>query len=98
MTRLTNLILLLVIIMVCYWFWKQPETHGDAEKIKAAVVAIPDKAIAAAAKISNTIEDGTIPKKAENTWEQTKEKAIETKEKIKRDFEEAKKKERAQQD
>lgn len=95
--RTTNLLLLIVIVLGCYWLWKQPATHGDAEKVKETITALPDKAIDAAAKISNKIEDAKIPEKAGKALENAKEEVKEAGENIKQDFEDARKKDREQQ-
>lgn len=95
--RTTPLLLLIIIGLALYWFWKQPETHDDMAKLKAGVEALPDKAITAAAKVSNRIEDQKIPEKTENALDNLKEDVKETKENIKEDFEEAKRKDREQQ-
>ncbi len=95
--RLTNLFLLVLIILACYWLWKRPEIRNDTRKIENAISALPDKAVDAAAKISNKIDDAKIPEKTEKAWDKAKEEAKETKENIKQNFEDAKQKDREKQ-
>lgn len=92
MGRLINLFLLALIVLGVVWYFNQPQNRDDAEHAKAAISDLPDKAINAAAKISNRIEDA--PEKTKKALNNAKEEIKETKEEIKNNFEEAKRKDR----
>lgn len=97
MNRLLNLALLVLIILGCLWLWKQPEIRPETRRVEEAVKSLPDKAIDAAAKVSNKIEDTNIPEKTENAWNKLKAETKETKEEIKDEFNDAKARDRAKE-
>lgn len=95
--RVVSLLLLVIIAMGVYILWKEPSTHGDMARLKNQVAALPDKAVLAAAKVSNRIEDARIPQKTEKALDHVKAEAKEAKTSIRDDFEDAKRRDRAEQ-
>jgi len=94
--RLTNFLLLVIVVMGCYWFWKQPETRGDMERAKNVITSLGDKTVEAAAKVSNKIEDSEIGERTKEAIDHARETTMEKSDKLKRDFDEAKEKDRAE--
>jgi len=90
--RLTNILLLIIVIMGAYWFWKQPETRSDAERLRGAVEDLGDKTIDAAAKVTNKLEEGAD--KAKDSLERAADKTADKTEEVKRDFEDARARDR----
>lgn len=99
--RLTNILLIILIVIGVYWLWKQPSTHGDMARLKETAAELGDKTIDAAAKATNRIEDADIGKTTKEAVESTKDAlrdakdaTVEKAQEVKEDFNDARERDR----